>query len=127
MFNSSEIIAAYTRRQAIEDGVLVDVTEAARGLGFRVPVAMTSAAFAKFVRETNVICGMEEPQRLGFFLSMLFVVLIESRHRVGPDVYRWECQEAKDPSTRRTVVAKVVRGPDDDGDECLTVMLKDED
>ena len=44
-----EVIYRYTRAQAIEDGVLVDVSETAREAGFRWPVAMTSAAWADCV------------------------------------------------------------------------------
>ena len=35
------LIHSYTRKQAIEDGVLVDVSAAAFGVGFKVHVAMT--------------------------------------------------------------------------------------
>lgn len=38
-----EAIYTYTREQAIEDGVLVDVSEVAREAGFKIPVAITSA------------------------------------------------------------------------------------
>lgn len=41
-----EPIHVYTRRQALEDGVLVDVTSRAQGL-FRVPVAVTAALWAE--------------------------------------------------------------------------------
>lgn len=41
-----EVIHRYTRKQAIADGVLVDVTAQARGCGFTVPVAMTGTLFA---------------------------------------------------------------------------------
>ena len=40
-----EPISVYTRGQAIEDGVLVDVTETASEAGFRWPVALTCAAW----------------------------------------------------------------------------------
>jgi hypothetical protein len=36
-------ISVYTRKQAIEDGVLVDVSEMAREAGFRDPTAITQA------------------------------------------------------------------------------------
>ena len=42
-----EVIYRYTRSQALSDGVLVDITETARQAGFRVPVAMTAAAWSK--------------------------------------------------------------------------------
>ena len=37
------VIYAYTRAQAIADGVLVDVTETAKEAGFKLPVAITEA------------------------------------------------------------------------------------
>jgi len=37
-------ISAYTRADAISDGMLVDVTEAAAHWGYQIPVAMTHAA-----------------------------------------------------------------------------------
>lgn len=38
-----EVISIYTRKQAIEDGVLADVTEWAKEVGFKIPVALTEA------------------------------------------------------------------------------------
>ena len=34
-------LSAYTRAQAIADGILVDVSETAREAGFNIPVALT--------------------------------------------------------------------------------------
>jgi len=42
LFTEDDLIYAYTRAQAIEDGVLVDVSETAREAGFRWPVALTA-------------------------------------------------------------------------------------
>jgi len=39
----------YTRAQAIDDGVLVDVTETAAEAGFKVPVALSAALWAEAV------------------------------------------------------------------------------
>jgi len=41
-----EVIHAYTRAQAIEDGVLVDLSDLAREAGFRFPVAVTQGVWA---------------------------------------------------------------------------------
>ena len=35
------VLSVYTRAQAIEDGILVDVSETAREAGFKIPVAVT--------------------------------------------------------------------------------------
>lgn len=40
-----ELISSYSRAQALEDGSLVDVTEVAKKLGFKVPVAVTQAVW----------------------------------------------------------------------------------
>ncbi|EQD30141.1 hypothetical protein B2A_14268, partial [mine drainage metagenome] len=37
MFSEDDVISRYTRAQAIEDGVLVEVSELAREAGFRFP------------------------------------------------------------------------------------------
>jgi hypothetical protein len=41
--DENEIIYSYTRKQAIADGVLIDVTELAKEAGFKCPVAFTSS------------------------------------------------------------------------------------
>jgi hypothetical protein len=42
-----DVIYSYTRAQAIEDGVLVDVTAIAAEAGFKYPVAITAALWAQ--------------------------------------------------------------------------------
>lgn len=49
MFEDADLIHCYTRADAIADGVLVDVTATAREAGFRVPVALTQAAWGDCV------------------------------------------------------------------------------
>ena len=44
-FEGTPVIFRYTRKQAIEDGVLVDLTPWARETGFVIPVACTSAVW----------------------------------------------------------------------------------
>jgi len=48
-WDDAEIIYAYTRAQAIEDGELVDLSETAREAGIKFPVAVTRAVWAKYV------------------------------------------------------------------------------
>lgn len=49
MFEDADLIYRYTRADAIEDGTLVDVTTVAKEAGFRVPVALTAAAWGNCV------------------------------------------------------------------------------
>ena len=45
----TEYLFTYTRAQAIEDGVLVDVSETAREAGFTIPVAVTDTVWNEYV------------------------------------------------------------------------------
>ena len=50
-----DVIFSYTRKQAIEDGVLVDITEMAKEAGIKYPVAITSTAFFGYVDRKSVV------------------------------------------------------------------------
>ena len=41
-----ELISTYTRAQAIDDGVLIDVSDVAREAGLKYPTAVTQAVWA---------------------------------------------------------------------------------
>ena len=56
-----ETIHVYSRKQAIEDGALFDVTDVARKAGIRHPVAMTSAVWARCM---TPICTYDPPGEL---------------------------------------------------------------
>ncbi|NDC59885.1 MAG: hypothetical protein EBZ50_13900, partial [Alphaproteobacteria bacterium] len=49
IFTADDVVSRYTRAEAIDDGVLVDVSTQARAVGLRYPVAMTAAAFDRCV------------------------------------------------------------------------------
>ena len=45
MFDTFKVIHVYSRANAIEDGTLVDVSPAAKAIGFKVPVAISATLF----------------------------------------------------------------------------------
>ncbi len=53
LFNNNNIISAYSRAQAIEDGILVDVTDIARAIGIKWQVAVTSSVWSDFIEWTD--------------------------------------------------------------------------
>lgn len=79
MTTDDTLMIAYSRSDALADGVLIDVTHTAREAGFRVPVALTSAVLAACVKIPPGVTGQDEPGRLWDVLTML-------RHaaRAGP-------------------------------------------
>ena len=55
------VLSAYTRAQAIEDGILVDVSETAREAGFRIPVAVTRTVWDYGDDGAMVSCRVKAP------------------------------------------------------------------
>ncbi len=70
-FEEDDLTFAYTRKQAVEDGVLIDVTAAAREAGFAVPLAVTPGAWSGCVRPTDGASGEDEAHRLREVLTTL--------------------------------------------------------
>ena len=65
------IIYAYTRAQAIADGVQVDVTTTAQEAGIRFPVFITRSAFEAYVTVPPNVTGQDEAGRLWDVVWML--------------------------------------------------------
>jgi hypothetical protein len=64
MFENSDLIHSYSRAQAIEDGVLIDVSATAREAGIRWPVALTRAAWERCVSVPPGVACQDEAGRL---------------------------------------------------------------
>jgi hypothetical protein len=64
MFEEADLIHRYTRADALRDGVLIDVSAAAREAGIRWPVALTAATWTKCVTvPPGVVCQDAEHAR----------------------------------------------------------------
>ena len=53
-------ISTYTRAQAIEDGILVDVSDTAREAGFRIPVAVTRTVWNRIIALPDGYRGFQD-------------------------------------------------------------------
>jgi len=128
-FADAPVIFSYTRAQAIEDGVLVDLTEWAKETGFRIPVACTSAVWHQYIvpPEGTRALGQSERGRGHDLLWMLYVAIRASKCNSGADdqlFYKVIFLQA--PHRQETVTLKTMCGPGDHGEPVLTVMLPDE-
>jgi hypothetical protein len=126
MFEESDLIHSYSRAQAIEDGVLIDVSETAREAGIRWPVALTRAAWERCVTVPPGVACQDEAGRLWDVAWMLACAI--RRGGSGPEVrfgvhVRNDNRERTPPLVR----LKALCGPGDDGEPCITVMLPEED
>ena len=133
-------ISVYTRAQAIEDGMLIDVSATAREAGIVWPVAMTSAAWADCVEWTDETerrkgyTGQSESGRLWDVCWMLSRVVLRAARMglqasAGHPMY---VELLRTPREGRGVRPRLVHlkftiGPDDNGRPCITVMMPGED
>lgn len=127
-----EVIYAYTRAQAVADGVLVDVSQTAREAGFRWPVAMTRTAWEDCVAwsedDSRRQVHQDESGRLWDVLWMGMNAIRRSLGAASQTLYQLyrvprdgECNEAQ------LVTLKLVAGPGDAGEPVITIMLPQED
>lgn len=124
------VIYAYTRADAIADGTLVDVSQMAREAGFRLPVAMTSAAWADCVewseadsqRQTN----QDESGRLWDVLSMAAIAARKAEgERVPFQLYR--VPRGGRATRPRLTTLHLHVGPGDDCAPVITILMPHED
>jgi hypothetical protein len=125
-FDGAELIFQHTRKQAIEDGVLVDVSGMAREAGIRYPVAVTSRVWSEVILPSDQAKkeGQSETGRLWDLLWMLRTALQASRERREVIQYGVLVRDGAQP---REVELKAVCGPGDDGEPVVTIMLPGED
>jgi len=129
IWSEADFVHVYTRRQALEDGVLVALDPAlAAECGFRVPVAVTASVFSDCIALT------EAARKAGNDVKgRTWDVLFMTRY--------WIQRQAKGNDSRVAVTLNVVRdtpkaekvtlhahcGPGDDGEPVITIMYPGED
>lgn len=126
-FDDVPVIFRYTRKQAIEDGVLVDLTEWARETGFTIPVACTAAVWNQCVTPPDGTqeWGQSERGRCHDLLWMLFVAI--KRSPGSSDLILYDVIFLNAKKQHKTVQLKAICGPGDDGEPVLTILLPHED
>ena len=149
-----EVTSVYTRRQAIEDGVLVDCEQAPMGEMRRQlmkwPLAMTTTAFHRYVWPIDGEANLPPGQSLeGRFWDVVWMFHAAAKgtvpaQRIDPcnllfDFYcivadpvlssneRIDVTAKSGPEGMRLVTLKAVSGPGDDGEPVMTIMLPEEE
>lgn len=135
----------YSRAQAIADGVLVDLTTATddkgqplcQQAGFKVPVAMTRAAWAEVIEAGGAwrpdgdgeVLELKHGQSLAGRLWDLLSLLRRAGDQAGgaDRVHFQILEDANGTGQRRTVTLWAQCGPGDDARPVITIMLEGED
>jgi hypothetical protein len=125
-WEGTPVIDSYSRAQAIEDGVLVDVSSVAREAGIKFPVAMTRTVWAKYVEVPEGVICQDESGRLWDILWMF-----RSQASRGGDTLLFKLHIRNDNLALSLhgdlVTLKAVCGPGDTPEPVVTIMLPEED
>ena len=125
-----EAISTYTRAQAIEDGVLVDVTETARELGFRFPVAMTRAVWEDCVTWSDADNKRQTYQdERGRLWDVLWMASVAARRNCGSEVrfQLYRVPRGGRGVRPRLVVLQMHCGAGGEGEPVITISMLGED
>lgn len=131
-FEGFEVISSYSRAQALEDGVLVDVSAMAREAGFRVPVALTDATWADCVAwcDADAVRGAEGQSEAGRLWDVVYMAAHAARVHKHSGTDRLTFSVLRVPRGKRRVerVELVVHiGGGDHREALATIMRPNED
>jgi len=125
------IISSYSRAEAIEDGILVDVSETAKEAGIGFPVAVTRAVWDDCCEWTEADskakrAGQSVRGRLWDVVCMLAFAIRSGR---GGEILHYKLSRIPRPGygAKRLVTLKAVCGPGDDAAPVITIMGSEED
>jgi len=126
------VLSVYTRAQAIEDGILVDVSETAREAGFKIPVALTRTVWNRLVALPDGYRGFQdESGRLWDVLWMAhyYAVRASNSDRVRMCVLvrgiRKDLRDSHRPPRKHFPIVAI--GAGDDGEAVITIMWPEDD
>lgn len=136
-FDGFELIHAYTRAQALADGVLVELRLAQR-YGFKVPVAITSAAFGAAIDwnlmdpEARTMVAQREAAVLMAVLRTAQAGFKAHREGKGPEPgnridFVVDCLTNDGSAQTKKVPLYMLIGPGDNAEPVGTIMLPGED
>ena len=127
-----DIISTYTRAQAIEDGVLIDVSSIAKESGFEWPVSMTAGAWADCVAwsdtDSQTQVYQDQSGRLWDVIFMAFQAISLSRETGDRLLFRlYRVLRDGHSTDAELTTLKLIVGPGDSGEPVITIMCGDED
>ena len=126
------VISTYTRTQAIEDGVLIDVGSMANEAGFKWPVAVTAAVWADCIAWTEDDCRQQVYQdESGRLWDVLYLAshAIRTSKRSGDRLLFQFYRVPRDGHSTEAVLVtlRLIVGPGDSGEPVITILLPNED
>jgi hypothetical protein len=131
MSQDADVIHPYSRAQAIEDGVLVDLRqdeldEVVRNAGFKYPVACTDTVFFSCIDVTpaaaRVGCDMK-----GRLWDVLWQLKLAIKRAVRTDRVAFQVAVVRDETKPTLTELVAVCGPGDDAEPVITICFPGEE
>ena len=124
-----KIIHRYSREDALQDGVLIDITTIAKETGFKVPVAVTATMWNKYIApDTWPEIAEDIDGRIWDTVWMLLVAIKKSKAQTSQICYSLYYEMPKaEGLIQELVELKAVMCPGDNGEPVITIMLSEED
>lgn len=131
MFSKADVIFTYSRKQALRDGNLVDLTEEARKYGFKVPFACTDTVWRTIEWDEHDQANKPDAGQSteGRLHDVLTLAILAAREEQGNRAVFKVLMVPKEGtrSTAEPVSLHITIGPGDDADPVCTLMLINED
>lgn len=124
-FEGFELIYSYSRRQALEDGVLLDISQDAKESGFKVPVAVSDNLYHQYITPPPGLEGEGQSARgrLHDVLQMFRVAIASNSNET---MLFFDVLFLMRPGHYGKVKLFAEIGPDDDGKPCMTICLPED-
>lgn len=147
LFASEDLIYSYTRKQAIDDGILVALSGYAPDeietwipamvseVGIKIPLCVTRSLWDELIA-MNPRAEQAMNDTKGRLWDVLFMFVMAARQSAGEDQLKYTLRVVlgdgsrygkRNASRPQLVRVKAACGPDDDGKPCFTLMMHDED
>ena len=124
-FEDAPVIYSYTRAQAIEDGVLIDVSETAKEAGFKFPIAVTSEVWHGYVEPSPKAKEWGQSER-----GRLWDILMVARfHAKGShdSLFFFDVRMVMKEKQMRVIRFKALCHGGDDLEPVITISMPNED
>jgi len=120
------VIHSYTRQDALNDGMLIDVSTTAKEAGFKVPVAVTCGVWAQYVAVPEGCEGeQDETGRLWDILFMTHWTIKQGN--LGGDIVYVDFFAVTERKKQEKAKVKAMIHGGDNGEPVITIMLPDEE
>jgi hypothetical protein len=125
---NENIIFIYSRREALEDGIQVDVSKTAKEAGIKFPVFLTRSVFEQFVSVPPGVTCQDEAGRLWDVVQMLRYAIRRGSADMARLPFELYVRNSNEESPELVqLMAECAPLDFDDPRPAITIMLPDED